>query len=315
MRLFALVVGSIVLGCTASPPIPHRQKPASVKRSPVDMARARHALRERDLDQARDIAEAALAQNTDVAEAHYVLGACDEMEGKRRAAIVHYREALTSDPILLAASIHLATLLVEAKEFEEAVFVARRGIEHHSSSAELYAALAEALHAQGDNTAAAKAFGDAVELDPENIHLRLEHAHALIGIGDKAGATKELETAVAKGEADDMMLAAMLYELLHDPNGCIAAMNKAIAEKATYDAYEQRAECAMSAHRPDLVIHDLEAALRLKPDAPGHYMLARYAAQHNELQICHAHLTEAVKLVPGSKLADAAKQLMATACP
>jgi Flp pilus assembly protein TadD len=103
-----------------------------------------------------------------------------------------YRAALELDSDLAFASNNLAMLLVERKEFAEALKYAKRASEHDEALADFHDTLAIVLAGLGKHDLAADALRKAVALEPKNPKWRLGLVRALIDSDQRSDALDEL---------------------------------------------------------------------------------------------------------------------------
>lgn len=318
--VFAGAVVVFLVGCGGSGPTqaegpkPNLDAPPASSGNPkagtIDLSDAHAALEAHDYATARTKAEAALAKEPNHAEAHFVVGVCDEADKKPDDAAKHYREALKSDPRLLGASINLSAILIDQKQFDEAADVARAGLKYSKGSPELHINLAYALQGKGDKDAAAKSFGNAVMLKPDDAELRLWHAQALLDAGDKDGAAKAFKNALgkAKGNADVMALAGIGLAQAGDAAGCVGALDQAIAAKSSPDLLTERAICKHKAKDVAGARADLDASIKLKPTVKAHAAAAKYAEEAGDKKACRDHYQEVAKMAAGTKVEEEAKK-------
>jgi uncharacterized protein (TIGR02996 family) len=324
MRAFAIVLCAVLAGCGGSGPTqaegPKPQNldsPPPSKSSGIDVSEAHAALEAKDYEKARKIAEDALAKEPNHAEAHFVVGVCDEADKKIDLAMGHYRSALKSDPKLLGASINLSALLIDQKQYDEAAEVARAGIKNAKGSAELHINLAYALLGKGEKDAAAKSFENAMKLRPDDAELRLWYADALLEAGDKAGASKGYKNAIAKAKGNAQLITAAAIGLAKadDPTGCVAALDQVISSKATPDSYTERAICKHKGKDLPGARKDLDDSIKLQSTVKAHFIAGKYAEEAGDKKACKLHFDEVGKMAAGTKVAEEAKKFQTAKCP
>lgn len=256
------------------------------------------ALEAKDLVKARAKADEALKANPSDAIAHLVLGVCDEADKNVDGAIGHYEAALKGDPKNLAAAVNLSAILVDRKEWDRAIAVAKTGLEGAKGSWELHANLAWALRGKGDHDKAAKAFGNASKLNPKDPDLHLRRGQALLAQKepDKEGAQKELKEAISLAPADELVLAEAGVGLgqAGDPGACATALGK--LKEPGAEQLRERAVCKHMAKDLAGSRADLDLAIKKKATAQMHWSAAAYAMEAGDDKSCKAHLAEMAKL-------------------
>ena len=133
---------------------------------------ARALLAQRRLDDARGACERALALQADFAEAHATLADIDALLGRRAQALEGYRRALEIRPTLGAAYHALFALLLEDRRLEDAEAVTRRYIAALPGDAQARVNLGAILANLGRLDEAVRAYGEALELQPDSLAIR-----------------------------------------------------------------------------------------------------------------------------------------------
>jgi tetratricopeptide (TPR) repeat protein len=323
-RMMGLAAIVWSLGCTGSGPTQAEAPKPNLDDKPgkgdtggasADAMAALEAAEAKDYAGAKAKADAALSKNARDAVAHYARGIVAEQADKDLdAAEKHYRAALDADPKLVGASIFLSALLIDKKQFDEAGKVARAGIAGAKGTPELHINLASALHGAGDHATAAKAYGNAVALKPDDAELRLWHAQELLDAGDKDGAAKAFKGALAKAKTNASILALVGLGLKDsgDFPGCVAAFDQAIGVKAQAPLLTERALCKQAGNDAAGARKDLDEAIKLEPSSKAHFYAGKFAEQAGDKKACKAHYTEAAKLAaaakPGTKVEEEAKK-------
>ncbi len=115
-------------------------------------------------------------------EAHTNLGILLEKEGHLAQAEMHFRLSLTGNPESPETLSNLADLLAKSKRFDEAVDLYEKSLSLKPSAATWsnYAVLLTCLKRDSD---AEKAFGQSLQLDPENPNTRFNYAYLLLQKG------------------------------------------------------------------------------------------------------------------------------------
>lgn len=280
-------------------------------------AAALEAAKGNDFKTAKEKADAALAKNPKDATAHYARGIAAEQGDKDvDTAEKHYRAALSADPKLVGASIFLSALLIDKKQFDEAAKVAREGIERDKGTYELHLHLGIALHNLGDHGKAAKSFGNAVALHPDDAGLRLDYGKELLEAGDKDTAAKAFKEAATKAKGDPSLLteAALGLKDAGDNTACATTLDPVIANKPSPALYIVRASCRHAGKDLPGARKDLDEAMKLEkpPSWRTHGYAAKYAEEAGDKKACRALYLETAKLIAaeksGTKVEEEAKK-------
>ena len=150
-------------------------------------------------DGAREFLRRALARRADDADTLRALGDVELRGGRADDAIAAYEKALLADPGSPVSKSALARALADAgRDLDRALDLARAARESDASNADFAEALGRVLHRKGIYAAAVDQFRNAVELLPHPIAAyRYRLGLALLANGDRAGAVRELEQALA----------------------------------------------------------------------------------------------------------------------
>jgi Tfp pilus assembly protein PilF len=283
--------------------------PTSASSPDLDAAMA--ALEAKDCKTARAKADAVIAKTPTSADANFVLGVCDEGDGKPEDAVKHYEAALAADATLSGASINLSALLIDLKRWDDAAKVCKDGLAKQKGTVELHINLSYALKGKGDHANAAKSFANAIALKPDDPTLRVDRAMELLSAGDKEGAAKELKNALAKAGGNADLLAEIGVGLAQtgDAQGCVAAFDKAVAAKSSPELLTERAICKHKANDLAGARKDLDDALAKDPASiKAHAAAAKYAEEAKDKKACKMHYAEVAKLAKEGDLADQAKK-------
>jgi tetratricopeptide (TPR) repeat protein len=156
-------------------------------------------LHQGDLAEARPALEAAAQEEPDAHGTHYALGLLASLEGDAAAAAERFRRTLTLSPGFAPAARHLADLLREAGQREEAISFLRQWLSAHGDDAEGRVLLAQCLLEGGDGPGAreeaeaARRLGEEGDVRPALIVAR---AHRIEG--NREGAVQALQAVVAR---------------------------------------------------------------------------------------------------------------------
>ena len=252
-------------------------------------------------------------------EALFIVGQCDELEGQPDDAIRAYEHALAIDPRRADISLRLGQLLLDLGRNEDALRVVKAAAaltqdrpELHLLMAEAYERLGEHDKAEGAFALAAASFHKAVAAHPDDATLRNRYAHALAVQHKDDLAKSEYLDAIGLADGDLSVLedAADGLALLADPEGCIRALDQALARpKTSVEArlLATRARCKHTAKDVAGACIDAEASLALVPDALLHLETARWREQLGDRLACKQHYVEAAKLSTVPPITNEAK--------
>ena len=277
-----------------------------------DIAAAEDALKAKDCVTARAKATAVLDKTPKMPDALFILGVCDEADGKPEDAVAHYKGALEGDPTSTGAAVNLSALLIDLQRYDDAIEVCKASLAKSKATVELHINLAYALKGKGDHAMAAKSFANAIALKPDDASLRIDRAGELTAAGDKDGAAKELKNALAKAGNDADLLAEIGVGLakVDDAPGCVAAFDKAIAAKSSPVFLTERGICKHKAKDLAGARKDLDDAIATDPgNLKAQFAAGMYAEEAKDKKACKQHFGEAVKLAKGDLVEQAKKGL------
>lgn len=221
------------------------------------------------------------------AQAHHVLAAAYQADGRNWAAVPHLREALRLEPADVPTRLALAAALAEDSRVDEAIAVVRQGIAPFPTSGPLHRELA-ALLSKRDPAAAQAEYRQALRLDPSD-------AQAYAGLGSLlAGGNGVLDEAIRMFER------ALEFdsELPEAQNGLVAALQRRARLRAEIDTLRKSAETGpphadafydlglaqMRAGDYEAASRSLSRAAQLDPaDAKPHAMLAIVRLASNDV--------------------------------
>lgn len=217
-RLLRAVVpafAAIVVACAASAiasaqaPAPATPAPASPAAAPAPSIQARlERIRSQVYASASGLRDAVpelqriLAEDPSVAEAHLLLGAAyrtagtELMIGEAKAEL---QQALELDPRLIAARLLLAQTYFDLGRYENARDEATLALRQAPGQAQFLAILGEAERHLGDPTKAKALASLALEADSTLLEARYYRARAMLDLGERDEAIKELENVVRGG--------------------------------------------------------------------------------------------------------------------
>jgi tetratricopeptide (TPR) repeat protein len=138
--------------------------------------RARQAIAQGQIDQARKLYMQALAVRADAPDVHYGLATACFLLNDLDSAAYHFKEVTRLDPLRPGAYINLGAVYNRLGEFDEAVQTLRRGIRIDPHRAEGYYNLGLVYRNMGQAPLAVQAYLEATRLDP-----RMVDAHYNLG--------------------------------------------------------------------------------------------------------------------------------------
>jgi Tfp pilus assembly protein PilF len=275
-----------------------------------DVARGVAAFDKGDFAGAQAAFEAAIKANAKDSVAHFNLGLTLERANKAADAEKEYLAALQLRPDFADVSVTLSSLYLNAEppRADDAVSVAKAGLDKHPENGALHFNLAVALAAKSDQAGATKEFEEALKRTPADANARFTYGHWLGAWGQKDKALEQLKLALKTSDVG--ILAAVGHEmlLLREPAGCIAAYDKAIAAKDAAELRTERALCKLASKDEDGALADFKAAVAADPKYPlAHYWLGMRLAAGGKLVDAIAEFDTYLKLAPdGAKAKDAA---------
>jgi tetratricopeptide (TPR) repeat protein len=134
--------------------------------------------------------------------AHRDLARVYEQAGRAEDAIVSLRHAVTLAPGDARARGNLAQVLHDSGKQSEALELLLESESAYEASAGELRLAAEILRGRGENEAAARTLGRAIELRPADARLRVELAEVRTATGDEVDARAQRELAIALGGYD-----------------------------------------------------------------------------------------------------------------
>jgi Flp pilus assembly protein TadD len=163
---------------------------------------ARSALYKGDRDTARHFAATLVAENSNDAEGHFLLGIAESNVGRVRVGIQHLRQAVALDPQGEFRA-HLAKLFTLVREDGEAAATLREAEQAPPADALSRDTMGCVYARLGNHAAALVHFTEAVRLQPNNTEFRYNHAATLnfLGRTEEADAALEALIALAPGDA------------------------------------------------------------------------------------------------------------------
>jgi tetratricopeptide (TPR) repeat protein len=284
--------------------------PSTPSRDEAAFAEGTSAIKAENWERARAAFETAIRDNPRRADAYYYLGVVMEKTKDPVSAEAHYKKALSLSPDLHEAAENLTAIYIDARQFDDAVAVAKQALARNRTSANLLLNLAVALSGKGEVNAASKAFEDAMALSPNDARFYLAYAHHLVGAQKTDLAVAKLKQAERIAGDDAALLGTIGFEFrtARAVPECIAAFDKAIALKDNADFRANRALCKYAAQDKAGAIADLKAATQADPTfAPAHYWLGSWLHEDGRFNEAVVEYSAYLKAAPSGPLANAAE--------
>lgn len=269
------------------------------------------AIQAQDFAKAKAVLEEAVKESPKDVQAVFYLGVAIEGTGDPKAAAEQYRHALALDPKLTEASTNLSGVLLDTEDVAGALAAADAGLKVAPKSPALLRNRAVALDATGSKDAVA-AFKAAVGASPNDKEVKYLYAEALARSGDEKGAVAEATPLI---ESDDVGVLASVGRLLGKLkafDGCVAALDKAIAKKGVAELIVQRGICKHGKKDDKAASADFAAAIAQDPKfAPAHYYLGQQKRAEGDKKGAKTELQKAAELDPSGGVGAAAKKALA----
>ena len=207
-----------------------------------------------DLATARAEYERIIAEQPTHAPALYLLGAVARSDKDADAAQQRFRAAIAAAPHYAEARVALATSLIDTGRADEAVAIARAGLELDGEATPLWRALGQAELARTDAQAAVTAFEQALARDPTDADAHYNHGVALQTLRNSADAARAYQRALAL--RPDLFAADFNLGVIFDQQGnaaaAAAAFSNVLARAPSHvAAYKALAETLLASGRID----------------------------------------------------------------
>lgn len=131
--------------------------------------RARQAIGQGNIEEARQLYLEALGLRSDVPDVHYGLATVCYMLNDLESAAYHFKEVTRLDPLRAGAYINLGAVFNRLGEYNEAIQALRRGIQVDPHRAEGYYNLAVVYKKKGDQNLAVQAYLEATRINPRMV--------------------------------------------------------------------------------------------------------------------------------------------------
>jgi len=234
-----------------------------------------------DLAAARADYERVLDEQPAHAPALYLAGAVARSAGDTDTAGERFRAAIGEAPAYVDARVALVTSLVDAGRADEAVPIARDGLDLDGTATALWRALGQAELMRGNAAAAVTAFEQALARDATDAEAHYNHGVALQSLPNLAEGARAYQRALAL--SPDLVAAHFNLGVIFDQQGnadaAIAAFSNVLVRAPSHvAAYRALAETLLASGRVDAWFANFE---RFERQCPGHLSLAVHA-----LEVC-----------------------------
>lgn len=286
------------------------KSPPAAEKSTPEVDRAISAIKANDFKSAKGALEQALSKNPKNGTASYYMGVVLENLGDKTGAEQRYKDAMTSAPDLIEASINLGALYLDQSKWDDAIAVTQKGLARHSEDPALHANMALALRGKGDKEGAAMEYEKAVKVVGDNADLRFGYGSLLLEMGNKPKAITELKAALGSAGSNRALLAS-IGRMLGSAGAfadCVAALDKAISAGDDAELRVRRGLCRHSMKDESGAKSDFEAATKANPKfAPAHYYLGESLLAAGNTAQAIKEFDASATLAPESELGKKAK--------
>jgi tetratricopeptide (TPR) repeat protein len=145
--------------------------------------RARQAIAQGQIEQARQVYLQALAVRSDAPDVHYGLATTCFLLNDLDSAAYHFKEVTRLDPLRPGAYINLGAVYNRLEEYEEAVKTLRRGIQLDPHRGEGYYNLGLVYKNMGQPHLAVQAYLEATRVDPRMVDAHYNLANLYLEMG------------------------------------------------------------------------------------------------------------------------------------
>jgi tetratricopeptide (TPR) repeat protein len=269
------------------------------------------AIRAEKFELARGLFEKAVQEQPSNAQAVFYLGVAQQNLGQLPEARASYEKAVELAPKLAEAWVNLTAIVLDSGDAAGALPLIEKGLAKNPKHPALSYNRALALSALGKSAEAVPAYRDALAADPTNSEIKYGYAEALIAAGSKDQGLKLLGE-LAQGDNPDVLASTgRLLGRLEQFDGCITALNKALASKPAAELYVTRGLCQHGKKDDKAAFADFQQAIKTDPNyAPAHY----YAGMHLRMQGKKAEakqaLNRAVQIAGTEGVGKAAKKAL-----
>ncbi|HKO94707.1 MAG TPA: tetratricopeptide repeat protein, partial [Polyangiaceae bacterium] len=220
-------------------------------------------------------------------------------------------KAVALSPKLAEAWVNLTAIVLDSGDAAAALPLIEKGLAQNPKHPALSYNRALALSALGKSAEAVPAYRDALAADPTNVEIKYGYAEALIAAGSKDQGLKLLGELAQSDNPDVLASTGRLLGRLEQFDGCITALNKALASKPAAELYVTRGLCQHGKKDDKAAFADFQQAIKADASyAPAHY----YAGMHLRMQGKKAEakqaLSKAAQLAGEEGVGKAAKKAL-----
>jgi Flp pilus assembly protein TadD len=266
--------------------------------------------------EAKPFLEKALAAQPSNAEAAFYLALSLEKTQDKAGAEATYKKALAADPALAEAAENLAALyLDDPPRPDEAIQLLTQSLAKTPGNVRLLTNLAYAYSLKGDFASASKQYETALAKG-DDPGLRFRYGQMLLDAKQPDKAGEQLRKALA-GTGDDPALLATLGRMLafsRSFGDCVKAFDRAIRLKPGDPEWlVRRGTCRHELKDDAGAKSDYEAAVKADPKfAAGHYYLGVAYLAEGRRQSAYDELEKASKLGEGTPIGKTASDRLAS---
>ena len=277
--------------------------------SSPEVADAMKAIEAKRFADAKTLLEKALTKNPKDAQAHYYLGVTLSQEGgDLKGAVQSYEQALTLDPKLIDGYVNLSALKLETKDAAGALSVSEKGLTVAPKQPDLALNRALALEALGKTEEALKAYGDAVQVRPDDFTLKVSFAQLLAQAKKKTEALAQVSAIRECPDPRLLTMGAIVALGLDAPAECVALMDRGLKIEQHPALYVRRGMCRDKLKDAAGATADFKKAIELDAKfAPAHYYLALLVKASDKVTACK-ELTLAADLGGNQGIGPSAKK-------
>jgi Flp pilus assembly protein TadD len=329
--------GQLSLNAQAPPKSSPQSKTQKLKNPLNDLLdQAQAAIDKNDFDGAIPPLQKFIAEQPDVAYAHFQLGYAFTGLKRVEEARAEYERAMALDPKMPEAPLNLGIVLLE-KNPAAAVAPLRKAVELLPAQSRPRVLLGVALERSGDVTAAATSFEGAANLDPHDLETQLHlgklyleakrpadaetkfraalevepnEPHALLGLAQALDAQKKPEAAqafknyLATQPADPAAQTRMVHYLFDQQkyDEALAELDRVDAVGApSLESLKLRADILIAQNKWEDAVTAITRAIALTPnDAQLHGGLGRVYLQKRDFPSAEKELRAAIRLDPNN---------------
>jgi Tfp pilus assembly protein PilF len=256
--------------------------------SSPEVENAMKAIEAKRFSDAKDLLDKAIAKNPKDAQAHYYLGVTlSQLGGDMKSAIQSFEEALKLDAKLVDAYVNLSALKLEAKDASVALSVSEKGLSVAPKQPELALNRALALEAMGKFEEALTAYGEAVNVRPDDFTLKVSYAQLLAKAKKKNEALAQIAAIKECPDPRLLTMGAIVALGLDSPAECVALMDRGLKIQQLPALYVRRGMCRDKLKDVGGASADYKKAIELDGKfAPAHYYLAQLVKATDKATAC-----------------------------